>query len=215
MRAAHRCLTCAGAGRTMSRRPSPSRLKQNTASISVSLETRDPPSPDTMKEAPSATMMPHSGVGGRTPRPVNDRPAALGWRTPGQRDLHHHDRHDVGQDLGEQDARLAVAGEPRGKNEAGVAPHIGFGAARPRIEREVMIAVADDDVVTVLPSAATMPMARTKSGKAMMVSARRPTMRSVSRRKNRRGCRRCRPVRTPARPTRWRWSVEAAARRRG
>ncbi len=34
-------------------------------------------SPDTMKLAPSATMMPHSGVGGRTPRPMKERPAAL------------------------------------------------------------------------------------------------------------------------------------------
>ena len=32
---------------------------------------------------------------------------------------------------------------------------------------------------TVLPSAATMPMASTNSGNAMMVSAMRPTMRSV------------------------------------
>ena len=42
-----------------------------------------------------------------------------------------------------------------------------------------MIAVAMTMLVTVLPSAATMPMASTKSGKAMMVSAMRPTMRSV------------------------------------
>ena len=34
-------------------------------------------------------------------------------------------------------------------------------------------------LVTVLPSAATMPMASTNSGNAMMVSAMRPTMRSV------------------------------------
>ena len=34
-------------------------------------------SPDAMKEAPSATMMPHSGVGGRTPRPMKESPAAL------------------------------------------------------------------------------------------------------------------------------------------
>ena len=33
--------------------------------------------PVVMKRAPSATMMPHSGVGGRTPRPMKDRPAAL------------------------------------------------------------------------------------------------------------------------------------------
>ncbi len=45
---------------------------------------------------------------------------------------------------------------------------------------------------TVLPSAATMPIASTKSGKAMMVSARRPTMRSVQPPKN--------PAATPASP---------------
>jgi hypothetical protein len=45
---------------------------------------------------------------------------------------------------------------------------------------------------TVLPSAATMPIARTNSGKAMMVSAMRPTMRSVQPPKN--------PAATPASP---------------
>ncbi len=30
-----------------------------------------------MKRAPSATMIPHSGVGGVTPRPMKDRPAAF------------------------------------------------------------------------------------------------------------------------------------------
>ena len=45
---------------------------------------------------------------------------------------------------------------------------------------------------TVLPSAATMPMASTNSGKAMMVSAMRPTMRSVQPPKN--------PAATPASP---------------
>ena len=42
-----------------------------------------------------------------------------------------------------------------------------------------MIAVAITILVTVLPSAATMPIASTNSGNAMMVSAMRPTMRSV------------------------------------
>ncbi len=42
-----------------------------------------------------------------------------------------------------------------------------------------MIAVAITMLVTVLPSAATMPIASTNSGNAMMVSAMRPTMRSV------------------------------------
>src|SRR5262249_10584000 len=65
-------------GSIRSRSPSPTRLKQNTVSISANPGKRDiHHSPDTMKAAPSATMMPHSGVGGRTPRPMNDRPAAL------------------------------------------------------------------------------------------------------------------------------------------
>src|SRR4029077_16819594 len=65
-------------GSTRSRKPSPSRLKQNTAIISA------PPgkkaihhSPEMMLVAPSATMIPHSGVGGLTPSPMNDSPAAL------------------------------------------------------------------------------------------------------------------------------------------
>src|SRR5262245_39939823 len=65
-------------GSTMSRRPSPIRLKQNTAAISTRPgNSATHHSPDTIKLAPSATMMPHSAVGGRTPRPINDRPAAL------------------------------------------------------------------------------------------------------------------------------------------
>src|SRR5262245_19906869 len=65
-------------GSTMSRRPSPSRLKQNTAIISARPGNNAiHHSPDTMKPAPSATMMPHSAVGGRTPRPMDERPAAL------------------------------------------------------------------------------------------------------------------------------------------
>src|SRR5262249_22467927 len=65
-------------GSMRSRRPSPKRLKQNTASINTIPGNRaSHHSPETMNVAPSATMMPHSGVGGRTPRPMNDRPAAL------------------------------------------------------------------------------------------------------------------------------------------
>ena len=62
----------------MSRRPSPSRLKQNTATISVAPgNSATHHSPDTMKLAPSATMMPHSGIGGRTPSPMKLSPAAF------------------------------------------------------------------------------------------------------------------------------------------
>src|SRR4051812_13306729 len=65
-------------GSTMSLRPSPIRLKQNTASMSARPgKSAIHHSPDTMKLAPSATMMPHSGVGGRTPRPMKERPAAF------------------------------------------------------------------------------------------------------------------------------------------
>src|SRR5436309_13350452 len=65
-------------GSTMSRNPSSSRLKQKTASISARPgNSAIHHSPETMKAAPSATMMPHSGVGGRTPSPMNERPAAL------------------------------------------------------------------------------------------------------------------------------------------
>ena len=44
---------------------------------------------------------------------------------------------------------------------------------------DTFIAVAMMMFCTVLPSAATMPIASTNSGNAMMVSAMRPTMRSV------------------------------------
>src|SRR5262249_24964450 len=65
-------------GSMMSRRPSPSRLKQNTASISVAPgNSATHHSPDWMKLAPSATMMPHSASGGRTPSPMKESPAAF------------------------------------------------------------------------------------------------------------------------------------------
>src|SRR5580704_5382550 len=54
------------------------------------------------------------------------------------------------------------------------------------------IAVASTMFCTVLPNAATMPIASTNSGNAMMVSAMRPTMRSVQPPKK--------PAATPARP---------------
>src|SRR5262245_53818761 len=65
-------------GSTMSRSPSPSRLKQNTAIIRAAPGKKAiHHSPEIMKPAPSATMMPHSAVGGRTPSPMKERPAAL------------------------------------------------------------------------------------------------------------------------------------------
>src|ERR1700761_5932223 len=55
-----------------------------------------------------------------------------------------------------------------------------------------MIAVAITMLGTVLPSAATMPIASTNSGNAMMVSAMRPMIRSVQPPKK--------PAATPERP---------------
>ena len=56
-------------------------------------------------------------------------------------------------------------------------------AASPRATRtyrgKLMIAVASTMLGTVLPSAATMPIASTNSGNAMMVSASRPTSAST------------------------------------
>ena len=67
----------------MSRSASPSRLKLNTASISTAPGKKlTHHSPLTMNCAPSATRMPHSGVGGRTPRPMKLRPAALRMAQP-------------------------------------------------------------------------------------------------------------------------------------
>ncbi len=55
-------------GSRMSRNPSPSRLKQSTAVISAAPgKTTSHHLPVVMKRAPSATMMPHSGVGAWTP----------------------------------------------------------------------------------------------------------------------------------------------------
>src|SRR3954451_21525916 len=52
--------------------------KQNTASTRARPgKTKVHHSPEKMKVAPSLTMMPHSAAGGRTPRPMNERPAAF------------------------------------------------------------------------------------------------------------------------------------------
>src|SRR5450432_498420 len=65
-------------GSRISRMPSPSRLKHNTDSISARPgKATNHHLPVEMKRAPSATMMPHSGVGGFTPRPMKESPAAL------------------------------------------------------------------------------------------------------------------------------------------
>ena len=65
-------------GSTISRRQSPSKLNVKTANISaIPGKKASHHSPETIKFAPSATMIPHSAVGGRTPKPINDRPAAF------------------------------------------------------------------------------------------------------------------------------------------
>src|SRR5260370_1034923 len=46
--------------------------------------------------------------------------------THGQRPLHHHDRHDVRQNLSEQDADLALAVAPRRLHEARLPPDLGL-----------------------------------------------------------------------------------------
>ena len=117
----------------------PSRLKVNTASISTAPGKKlTHHSPETMNCAPSATRMPHSGVGGRTPRPmkrqaggVEDRPAHV------QAHLHHRRRQDVGEQVHGEDAHVAVARQPRRLDEAGAAPHVGLGARDADVERQV------------------------------------------------------------------------------
>ena len=53
----------------------------------------------------------------------------------------------LGRICAEQDAELAVAGEPRRLHEAGLAAHIGLGARDAGIEREVHDRGRDDDVL--------------------------------------------------------------------
>src|SRR6266850_4806266 len=92
-------------------------------------------------DAPLGVGRAHAEPDEREARGVEDRV------THGERHLHDHDRHDVAQDLRQQDAELAVAGEPCSLHEAGLAPHIGFGAGDARIEREVHDRGRDDDVL--------------------------------------------------------------------
>ena len=128
-------------GSTMSRRPSPSRLKQNTASISAAPgKKRDPPlARDDEGCAPSATMMPHSGVGGRTPRPMKRQAGGVEDGVAHvERHLHHHDRHDVGQHVHRAGCAHSPLPDSRAaSHEAGLAPHVGLGAGDARVEREV------------------------------------------------------------------------------
>ena len=133
----------------MSRSPSPSRLKQNTATISARPgEERDPPFAGHHEgralrhhDAPLRGRRPHAKADERQARGVEDGVAH------GERHLHDHDRHDVRQHLRQHDAEFAVAGEPRGLHEAGFAADIGFGAGDAGVEREVHDRGGEDDVL--------------------------------------------------------------------
>src|SRR5438105_6585096 len=65
----------------------------------------------------------------------------------GQRHLHDHDRHDIGQDMHKQYPELAIAGQARRLHEAGIAADIGFGAGDAGIEWKIHDRGRDDDVL--------------------------------------------------------------------
>ena len=129
-RAAPAALTSRRLGSMMSRSPSPSRLKQNTASISASAgEERHPPLAGDDEgrafgdhDPPLRRRRPHAEADERQAGRVEDRPAHV------QRDLHHHRRQAVREQVHGEDARGAVAREPRRLDEAGVAAHVDLGA---------------------------------------------------------------------------------------
>ena len=136
-------------GSTMSRRPSPSRLKVNTASISASAgEQRQPPlaGNDVVgafrdHDAPFRRRRAHAETDEREAGGIEDRPAQI------ERDLHHHRRQRVGKDVQRQDAPVAVAGQPRRLHEAGVAADVHLGARHARVERQVDDGGGVDDVL--------------------------------------------------------------------
>ena len=135
-------------GSTRSRRPSPSRLKQNTAIISAAPgNSAIHHSPEMMlagafrhHDAPFRRRRPDAEPDERQAGGVEDGVAH------GERNLHHHDRHDVGQNVHQQNAEIAVAGQPRRLHEAGLAPHVGFGARDAHIKREIDDRGGDHDV---------------------------------------------------------------------
>src|ERR1019366_6403722 len=66
-----------------SRSPSPSRLKQRTVSVSAAPgKMASHQKPERILAAPSATIIPHSAVGGLIPRPMKDKLAALSTAQP-------------------------------------------------------------------------------------------------------------------------------------
>ena len=133
----------------MSRRPSPSRLKQNTAIISARPgKQRDPPFAGHHEAGAFRDHDAPFGGWRAHPEPDEGQPGGIEDRVAhGQRHLHDHDRHDVGQDVHQQDAELAIARQPRRLHEARLAPHICLGAGDARIERKVHDRGGDDDVL--------------------------------------------------------------------
>ena len=121
----------ASSDRCMSRRPSPSRLKQNTASTSASAgEHEGPPLAGDDEagalghhDAPFRRRRPHAeadeGQAGR----VEDRPAHV------ERRLHHHRRQDVGDDVVEQHPQRRRCRPCRAASTiAALAAHVDLGA---------------------------------------------------------------------------------------
>ena len=82
-------------------------------------------------DSPFGGRRSHAEPDERQTRGIEDRIAH------GERHLHHQDRKHIGEHLKAEDAKFAVAGEPRGFDKARFAPHVGFGARDPRIERKV------------------------------------------------------------------------------
>ncbi len=122
-------------GSRMSRSPSPSRLKHNTASINASPGKSDqPPFAVEMKRAPSATMMPHYGVGGLTPSPMKESPAALRMAQPRLSDI-----------------CTAMAGKTfgsrkRNTTDAWLSPLARAASTQPRLRRTLTSARAKTDI---------------------------------------------------------------------
>ena len=136
--------------------------------------------PEMMKLAPSATMMPHSGVGGRTPSPMNDSPAALRIAQPRLSDTCTIISGMMfGSNCASTMRRLAVAAQPRRLDKAGVAADIRFGAGEAGIERQVDDRGRDDDVGDAVAEGGDDPHRQHEQRKRHDRVDERPTMRSI------------------------------------
>ena len=128
----------------MSRSPSPSRLKQNTAIISAS------PGKNAIHHSPETFRDHDPPLRRRRPDTKTDEGQTSGVQdrvSHGQRHLDDHDRHDVGQDVPEQDAVLSIAGQSGRLHETGVAADVGLGARHANVEREIHDGRGNDDVL--------------------------------------------------------------------